>query len=623
MRITVDESLSREGAIDLEVRSGTPVGEALAEFGRGGAWCGTTVLNEDHPAGRWPLVAGARLSAHPRPAYRADVGLHLAAIAGPDAGAIIPINGSVIIGAGTALNAIRDAAMDAAHASMSASSPATVRVRDLGTVNGTGVWALRRGTLVWRGRRRSATVRIGDVIAAGHSLLELRRGPQGPAGHTGSVGGEGRALSPFGRRLSDTLSALGAGLVRRETLDVVAPLDATARDGWLGDVTIRGDHAADVARAVILARGRRPPDPSVLAEPWLGWLPPAGPGDGAVRIGAGEVPPGMSQANEPAAIVLTTAADHIRVDAGGRIAVAPLTRVRADTADSLARAQAGRIPEPLPHEIRWADAAALAHDGAGPPAARGILTGVWTGSPVTRWEMRLDTDLPHALIAGMPGSGKTTCLATLATSLATKMTPDELEFLIVCPGVPGPLGACLDMPHVRIAAINASADEAIRVLSSASGGPRLTLVIADDLHAYGVGGRTVAEACERLIGTANTHLLLATTRPAAVLSPRLRAAITTTIAMRAASDADSEDAVGVADAARIPPETPGAALVRTSGQVRHALVALPIADPLPAVMRHGHAPPSGRHLATRALPGNAEAKRRSPGDRDPPAPTAF
>ena len=623
MRITVDESLSREGAIDLEVRAGTSAGEVLAEFGRADAWCGTTNLNDAHPAGRWPLVAGARLSAHPRPEYGTDVGLHLAAIAGPDAGVIIPIDGSVTIGSGTAFRAIRDAAMDAAHASISASTTSSVRVRDLGTVNGTGTWSLRRGTLVWRGRRRSATVRIGDVIAAGLTLFELRMGCQAPAGHAATGGGVDRASTPLGQRLADTLAVLGARLVRRETLDVVAALDATTPHGWSGDVTIQGDHAPDIARAVILSRGRRPPHPQTLVEPWLEWLPPAVQGDGAVRIGARAAPLGFSRIGEPAAITLTGASDHIRVDAGGHIAVAPLTRVRADTADALARAQAGRLADARAHEIRWADAAALDHDGAYPHAANGVLAGAWNGSPWTRWEVRLDADLPHALVAGMPGSGKTTCLATLASSLAATMTPDELDLVIVCPGSPGPLGACLDMPHVRVAAIDASADEAIRVLSSASVGPRLTVVIADDLHAYGAGGRAVADACERLTKEANMRLILATTRPAAVLSPRLRAAMTTTVALRAASDADSEDVVGIADAASIPPERPGVALVRTRGQVRHALVALPIADPLPAVLRHGHAAPSGRHLATLALRGDADAMRRNLGERDPPAPTAF
>lgn len=567
-------------------------------------------------------------------------------IAGPDAGAIIPLDvasmegppsggappggapidgtpidgtpidgaaraGQVTIGSATGFPALGDDAMDAAHVSIRVASALAVRVRDLATVNGTGVWAQRRGTLVWRGRRHAATVRVGDVIAAGHTLFMLRSGTPESTDRAASFALPAPKAAPHWQDLARPAARRWLRLRRRRTLELMALLDPTApvdatkpfedqppRE-WLGDITIHGEHPADLARAVILARGRRPPAPSPIAEPWLDWLPPAQKDDGQIRLGS----PAPSS-NHPSPLVLTGTAACVSVTCGGVVTLAPPVRVQVETAEALARRYAGRARAPSPHEIRWADAAALDHADAYPTAAAGILVGAWLDTASTRWEIRFDGSSPHALIAGMAGSGKSTCLATLACSLAATLRPDELEIVIVCPGDPGPLGPCLDLPHVRLAATHATADEAIRMLSCARGGPRLTVVIADDLHAYGAGGRAVADECERIArdaGPEHVRLLLATTRPAAVLSPRLRAAMTTTVALRAASAADSEDVVGIADAASIHAETPGVALVRASGRVRRALVALPSADRLPAVTLYNDAPDRGRHLAAKAL----------------------
>ncbi len=58
------------------------------------------------------------------------------------------------------------------------------------------------------------------------------------------------------------------------------------------------------------------------------------------------------------------------------------------------------------------------------------------GKSVTGVPTVLDlTKMPHALIAGSTGSGKSVCISTIIASLVYKMTPDDLRFIMVDPKV--------------------------------------------------------------------------------------------------------------------------------------------------------------------------------------------
>ncbi len=56
--------------------------------------------------------------------------------------------------------------------------------------------------------------------------------------------------------------------------------------------------------------------------------------------------------------------------------------------------------------------------------------------------------MPHALIAGATGSGKSVCLNAFITSLVYRHTPDTLRFLLIDPKMVE-LSAYVDLPHLR------------------------------------------------------------------------------------------------------------------------------------------------------------------------------
>ena len=152
MRITVDHSLTGSGDVDLDVTRGTALSEIVAECASRVVWCGTRRLDPTHPAGTVPLVSGAVLSALPARDRVDPASLHLAAGSGPDAGVIVSIDSPTALGSASPAAIVRDAACDAHHATLTPTPRGGLRVRDEGSVNGTGVWVLRAGELRWRGR---------------------------------------------------------------------------------------------------------------------------------------------------------------------------------------------------------------------------------------------------------------------------------------------------------------------------------------------------------------------------------------------------------------------------------------------------------------------------------------
>ena len=102
------------------------------------------------------------------------------------------------------------------------------------------------------------------------------------------------------------------------------------------------------------------------------------------------------------------------------------------------------IPNPHPEMVRLREileSAAFAHAKGALPLAMGKDL---EGRPYVADLAQM----PHALIAGATGSGKSVCLNTVITSLACRHGPDRLRLLMIDPKMVE-LSAYADLPHLR------------------------------------------------------------------------------------------------------------------------------------------------------------------------------
>ena len=101
------------------------------------------------------------------------------------------------------------------------------------------------------------------------------------------------------------------------------------------------------------------------------------------------------------------------------------------------------------------------------------------------------TKMPHALIAGATGSGKSVCLNTVITSLVYRHAPDRLRLLLIDPKMVE-LSAYADLPHLRHPVVTDPRDAAVA----------LRWAVMEMERRYGLlsanGVRSVQEFNERL-----------------------------------------------------------------------------------------------------------------------------
>ncbi len=238
----------------------------------------------------------------------------------------------------------------------------------------------------------------------------------------------------------------------------------------------------------------------------------------------------------------------------------------------------------------------------------------------------LAQDGPHCLVGGTTGSGKSELLQTLVAGLAVGTRPDELAFVLVdykggsafagCAGLPHVLGVVTDLDeHLTERALVSLRAELKRreALLAAAGAkdlsdyrrlretrpdlrpvPRLVLVVdefkvlADELPDF-VEGLVRIAAVGRSLGV---HLVLATQRPAGIITGDMRANVSLRIALRVRDRSDSDDVIEAPAAARIsdrplPSTIPRDRLVRAEG-VRDRPVDRPGTVPVnPPVSRPG------------------------------------
>jgi S-DNA-T family DNA segregation ATPase FtsK/SpoIIIE len=262
--------------------------------------------------------------------------------------------------------------------------------------------------------------------------------------------------------------------------------------------------------------------------------------------------------------------------------------------------------------------------GAPPAAARGSLTAIIGRSGRSPVSIDLVGDGPHAVVAGVTGSGKSELLTTWVTSLCATHPPGELTVLLVdfkggtafeplraLPHVAGVI-TDLDEAGARRAVESLRAELRRREGALAAAGvrdirdergdlARLVIVVDEfaallgmhpDLHAV----FTDVAARGRALGM---HLILGTQRASGVVRDALLANCPLRISLRVTDAADSRAVVGTDGAASLPggQEARGLALVRRAADDEPQRLRVALADtaliaavgercaPVPAVRR--------------------------------------
>ncbi|MGW0878207.1 FtsK/SpoIIIE domain-containing protein [Streptomyces sp. NPDC002671] len=209
----------------------------------------------------------------------------------------------------------------------------------------------------------------------------------------------------------------------------------------------------------------------------------------------------------------------------------------------------------------------------------------------------LRRDGPHALIAGVSGSGKSELLQTIIASLAVANSPEHLTFVLVdnkagtafhgCARLPHTVGMVTDLdPYLVQRVLDSFAAELRRreqllalagakdiddyhdLLRGTPGAleplPRLVVVVdeiaamARDLPEFITGMINVAQRGRSL----GVHLVLATQRPSGVISTEIRVNTNLRIALRVTDSVESYDIVDSPEAGAIPRSTPGRGYAR-------------------------------------------------------------
>ncbi|MFG3435875.1 FtsK/SpoIIIE domain-containing protein [Nonomuraea sp. NPDC047897] len=229
---------------------------------------------------------------------------------------------------------------------------------------------------------------------------------------------------------------------------------------------------------------------------------------------------------------------------------------------------------------------------------RGSTEAVIGIGPEGRFSIDLALDGPHGLIAGTTGAGKSELLQTLISALAVANRPDQLTFVLIdykggaafkeCVRLPHTVGMVSDLDgHLTQRALDSLAAEIRRRerlllaagakdiddYTSLTGGvgkrceplPRLVLII-DEFAAL------VAELPDFVAGLVDIarrgrslgiHLILATQRPAGVVTADIQANTSLRIALRVTEPMESADVIDMPDAAHISKSTPGRCYVKS------------------------------------------------------------
>lgn len=468
--------------------------------------------------------------------------------------------------------------------------------------------------LLRRRRRRPVTDPCGDLGPDPARIAVALAAGESPETTVTALARAGLAVvGPGARPVARAL--VGSALLTGTTLTVLAPQGSQRHWAWLRWVESRLGPApsARVARTAEQAEHHlvAGSGPTLLVVehpgPWRTvvdrWWLRAGEEDAVIGLhpDAGTVPAWCRWV-----LTIERSGAVLTGPGGGRAVAAPTAS--ADWAERIARTVAARDATAAP--------AGPGHGGADPlPAVVGLADLIPTDeeSVRTRWSRTRDglvvpigvgpdgpflldlaTDGPHALVAGTTGAGKSELLQALVLGCALARPPADLAMVLVDFKGGAGLGACQDLPHVVGQVTDLDPVEAgraldglrwelrrrERLLAEAGAGdldelrartghapPRLLVVVdefravTEDLAQF-VPGLVRLAAQGRSLGI---HLVLATQRPAGAVDAQMRANLALRICLRVTEPAESADVVEGPQAAAIPADRPGRAVIRTAG----------------------------------------------------------
>ena len=271
----------------------------------------------------------------------------------------------------------------------------------------------------------------------------------------------------------------------------------------------------------------------------------------------------------------------------------------------------------VPTNVSLADLEPAADDASSVIARRWMQAGR-DPAPIARLGLSgdgiVDIDLvrdgPHGLVAGTTGAGKSELLRTLVVSLAARASPDHLTMILVDFKGGSTFDACARLPHTVGVVTDLDDGLAERVLVSLDAEVRrrerlLRAARVDDLTSY---RRVVDDPLPRLVvvidefaslakelpdflgalvaiaqrgRSLGIHLLLATQRPAGVVTDDIRANTNLRIALRLQDRGDANDVVGDDSPARFPVGAPGRAMLRLGPDELVVFQTASTAGPLP------------------------------------------
>jgi S-DNA-T family DNA segregation ATPase FtsK/SpoIIIE len=339
--------------------------------------------------------------------------------------------------------------------------------------------------------------------------------------------------------------------------------------------------------------------------------------------------------------------DGIRPDRLSPAAAETLARALSPLRDSGALQIGGRLPA----SVRLLEMLNL------DPPQPAAIQALWRRGRTTAIPIGRDSDRPfvldlaqgpHMLVGGTTGAGKSELLQTIVASLAAHNRPDHMVFVLIDYKGGAAFRGCVDLPHTvgmvtdldtasveralvslraelqRRKAVLDAADkpdilrywDAIGDRRDADPLPRLVLVVDE----FKVMADAMPEQLKALVDIAaqgrslGVHLILATQRPAGAVTGDMRANVNLSIALRVATDQDSLDVIGVADAARLSPEHPGRAYLQVGTARPLAFQAARVGGLRPGLR------PREAHVVVQEVPWHDLGRPLPVPDAAPPAP---